>query len=129
MTPRAAWGAAVIAALGTLLAWVLVPNGQGSNPGTPGVIGPITYTSAVYSGSRYIFSDPQAITSDGTHIWVANQDGDSVTELNASTGTPVRTISGTSYKFNGPSAITSEGTHVWVTNSGGSSVTEIFARN
>jgi hypothetical protein len=127
MTPRTAWGAAVIAALGTLLAWVLVPGGQGSNPGTPGVISPITYTSAVYSGSRYIFSDPQAIASDGTHIWVANQDGHSVTELNASTGALVRTISGTSYKFNGPSAITSEGTHVWVAGRRGSSVTELNA--
>ena len=30
---------------------------------------------------------------DGTHVWVANDDGNSVTELNASNGSLVRVLS------------------------------------
>ena len=133
ITPRTAWGAAVITALGALLAWVLVPSGQGANLARPGAItserGPVIYTSTVYAGGSDKFGDPQAITSARTHIWVANQDGDSVTELNASDGTLAGIISGTRYKFNGPSAITSEGTHVWVADRRGDSVTELNASN
>ncbi len=35
----------------------------------------------VLSGSNYGFDHPNAITSDGTHVWVANFYGSSVTEL------------------------------------------------
>ena len=70
----------------------------------------------VISGSAYKFNDPDAIASDGTHVWVANAAGDSVTELSASTGALVKVISGSAYKFDDPDAITSDGTHVWVAN-------------
>ena len=30
------------------------------------------------------FADPSAVSSDGTDVWVANESGNSVTELNAS---------------------------------------------
>ncbi len=32
-------------------------------------------------GGSYGFDDPEVIAADGTHVWVANQAGDSVTEL------------------------------------------------
>jgi YVTN family beta-propeller protein len=69
------------------------------------------------------FYDSSSISSDGTHVWVANYQGNSVTEINASTGAIVQTINvGSS-----PQSISSDGTHVWVANSGGNSVTELNA--
>ena len=81
----------------------------------------------VISASGYGFSDPVAISSDGTHVWVANFDGNSVTELSASTGALVQVISGSSYGFDAPDAISSDGTDVWVANADGNSVTELSA--
>jgi len=43
-----------------------------------------------------------------------NSGGDSVTELNASTGALVAVISSSSYGFDVPEAVSSDGTHVWV---------------
>ena len=71
------------------------------------------------------FEAPEGISSDGTHVWVANEDGDSVTELNAETGALVQVITGARYRFNLPAAVSSDGTHVWVANV--SSVTELNA--
>ena len=78
---------------------------------------------SVYSGDSYGFNHPLAIAVDGTHIWVANYGGDSVTELNASNGSRVRTL----YGFNEPGRIAVDGTHIWVPNLGGDSVTELNA--
>ena len=69
----------------------------------------------VISGSSYGFDGPDAISSDGTHVWVANS-GNSVTELSASTGALVQVISGSGYGFDAPEAISSDGTDVWVAN-------------
>jgi hypothetical protein len=35
----------------------------------------------VLSRPSYEFNRPDAIAADGTHVWVANADGESVTEL------------------------------------------------
>ncbi|NNN08856.1 MAG: hypothetical protein HKL85_06635 [Acidimicrobiaceae bacterium] len=45
------------------------------------------------SGGPYYFNFPEALASDGSHLWVANKGGSSVTELNSSNGSLVRTIS------------------------------------
>src|SRR6266581_217839 len=85
-------------------------------------------SSAALSGvhvSGGDFSSPAAIASDGTHVWVANYDGNSVTELSARTGRLVKVISGSRYKFADPTAIASDGTRVWVPSE---SVTELNAR-
>jgi DNA-binding beta-propeller fold protein YncE len=71
---------------------------------------------SVLSGSKYGFKSPIAIDSDGTHVWVANTGGYSVTELSATTGALVQVISGSSYGFVGPYAISSDGSDVWVAN-------------
>ena len=62
------------------------------------------------------FNCPDAVSSDGSHVWVANAVGNSVTELNASTGAHVQVLSAPSYGFNLPVAISCDGTHVWVVN-------------
>lgn len=58
---------------------------------------------------------------------MTNTDGNSVTELNASDGSWVRTISGGSYGFNFSAAIAFDGTHLWILNAHGNSVTEMNA--
>jgi DNA-binding beta-propeller fold protein YncE len=76
------------------------------------------------------------VVFDGTHIWVVNAGGNipptqqpSVTELNASTGAWVQTLSGESYSFVSPEAAAFDGGHIWVVNSNGNSVTEFNASN
>jgi DNA-binding beta-propeller fold protein YncE len=73
------------------------------------------------------FNSPASVSSDGSHVWVANGIGNSVTELNAATGALVQVISGSKYKFKHPVAVSSDGSHVWVTNRDGDSVTELAA--
>jgi DNA-binding beta-propeller fold protein YncE len=73
------------------------------------------------------FNGSIAVTSDGTHVWVANSSGNSVTELSASAGGLVRVIFGRRYGFDHPDAIAPGGTHVWVANEGDQSVTEFSA--
>ena len=73
------------------------------------------------------FEAPEGISSDGTHVWVANYGGDSVTELNAATGTLVKVITSAGCRFNQPAAVSVDGTHTWVANVQGDSVTELNA--
>ena len=79
--------------------------------------------------TSYGFNQPYAITSDNLgHIWVANANGNSVTELNAKDGSLVKVYNDASYGFNDPIAITTDNLgHVWVANWSGNSVTELNA--
>jgi DNA-binding beta-propeller fold protein YncE len=92
----------------------------------------------VLSGGSYGFDGTSAIVADGSHLWVANADGNSVTELNATNDSWVRTLSGRRYGFRTPSAIAVDGPHIWVVNEPGSgmnpgsgpgSLTELNASN
>jgi YVTN family beta-propeller protein len=78
-----------------------------------------------FSGSGYDFRSPYGIATDGSHIWVSNAFGASVTELNERDGSWIRTLSGGSYGFDGPSGIVFDGNDIWVTNYFGNSVTEV----
>ena len=64
------------------------------------------------------FADPTGVTTDGTDLWVANSESDTVTELSATTGAPVRTITGSAYDFNGPLSILYNDGDVWVESAG-----------
>ena len=66
---------------------------------------------------------PYGVSSDGTHVWVANQGDATVTELLATTGAVVQTIP----VGLGPTDVSSDGTHVWVANAGDATVTELLA--
>ena len=81
----------------------------------------------VDSGSFYGFYGPGAIAVDGGHVWVANEQGDSVTELNAGDGSLVQILSGGRYGFDYPAAIAVDGADVWVASLEGSSLTELNA--
>lgn len=79
------------------------------------------------------FDGPSALASNGTDVWVANGAGNSVTELDATTGGVLRVLSAPRYGFQTPSAITYEASRLWVANEFGGprhvgSVTEISAK-
>jgi hypothetical protein len=76
-----------------------------------------------YSGSA--LADPGGIAVANCIVWVASQSNNSVTELDASNGHLIRTLSGKSYSFDSPNAIAADPTHVWVVNGGNNSVTEL----
>ena len=73
------------------------------------------------------FNGPDSIATDGSDVWAVNYHGDSVTEMDAATGTQGRVLIGKLYGLHNPDAIASGGSHVWVTNTGGGSVTELDA--
>jgi DNA-binding beta-propeller fold protein YncE len=76
---------------------------------------------------QYGFSSPDAIAVGGARVWGANDD--SVTELNASDGRPVRVLHGAAYGFDRPDAIAVDGPDLWVANAGNDTVSELNADN
>ena len=77
--------------------------------------------------TKYGLMLPDAVSSDGKHVWVVNGTSDSLTELAASSGARVAVIDGSTYHFADPDTVSSGGTHVWVANNAGNSVTELVA--
>jgi outer membrane protein assembly factor BamB len=82
------------------------------------------------------FAEPVAIAESGSHVWVANVFGNSVTELNAATGSVIRVIDAPADDFATPIALAVTDAHVWVVNEGvkgnshgTGSITELDARN
>jgi DNA-binding beta-propeller fold protein YncE len=69
------------------------------------------------------FASPNSVSSDGTHVWVADSYANAVIELNAATGALVKVLRGSRYDFLGPVGIDSDGTNVWVANESDGSVT------
>jgi YVTN family beta-propeller protein len=80
-----------------------------------------TVVRTIHLGS--IGEVPGGVSSDGTHVWVANEREDTVSEIEASSGTVVRTI----HVGSRPLGVSSDGTHVWVTNLEADTVSEIEA--
>ena len=68
-----------------------------------------------YSGGSYGFATRMAWPSTAPTSGSPTH-GNSVTEINASDGSWVQTLSGGSYGFNGPYGVAFDGTHIWVTN-------------
>ena len=60
------------------------------------------------------------VSSDGTHVWVADEFDNAVSDIEASSGTVIRTIP----VGQNPFGVSSDGTHVWVTNYYGDTVSE-----
>jgi YVTN family beta-propeller protein len=88
---------------------------------------PAAWSASVVS-TITVGSAPDAISSDGTHVWVADAGDNSLSEIDASTGTVVNTISvAHPGRGVGLNAVSSDGAHVWVTNGLGGTVTEVSA--
>jgi hypothetical protein len=91
----------------------------------------------ILSGPAYKFSDPSSMVAVGGDLFVANYTGyrspllnaagDSVTEVNASTGALVKVISAPRYSLDSPDSMAVLGDNLFVANSGGNSVTELNA--
>jgi hypothetical protein len=67
----------------------------------------------------YGFNYPYAMASDGSHLWVANVFGDSVTELSAVNGAWIQTLTNSpsgGYGFDRPQAVTFADGEIWVVN-------------
>ena len=72
------------------------------------------------------FDSPSGLAVGGGHLWVTNQAGNSVTEINPDGGAWITTLMATRYRFNQPTAITIFGPNLFIANAGGS-VSEIRA--
>jgi DNA-binding beta-propeller fold protein YncE len=91
------------------------------------VIGSSTRNSSSASTSRASeFDAPSGLAFGGGHLWVTNLAGNSVTEIDPSAGTWIRTLRASSYGFKAPIAIASSGPDLFVANETGS-LTEIRA--
>jgi hypothetical protein len=72
------------------------------------------------------FDAPSGLVFGGGHLWVTNEAGSSVSEINPSNGVWLATIAAKRYGFARPTAITRDGADLFVANGGGS-VTELRA--
>jgi outer membrane protein assembly factor BamB len=79
----------------------------------------------VVSGLAYNFDHPVGLAVAGGDLFVANGSGNSLTELNASTGALVRVFSRPLYRFAFPSALVVVGNDLFVANEDGTTVTEL----
>jgi hypothetical protein len=84
--------------------------------------------ASVFASPNYHWGSPGGMVSDGSHLWIANYLGDSVTEVNVSDGSFVRNLHATPYNFSNPDAVLFDGSHIWVANYG-NELTEIDPRN
>jgi hypothetical protein len=75
------------------------------------------------------FDAPSGLAIGGGHLWVTNQAGDSVTEINPSSGAWLNTfLRSKGYRFDQPAAITTDGSDLFVANAN-DSVTEMRSSN
>jgi hypothetical protein len=91
------------------------------------VVAPVSAHATSPRVSASEFNEPTGLAIGGGHLWVTNEAGDSVTEINPSNGAWISTIaSAKGYRFNRPVAITRNGANLFVLNAG-DSVTEMTA--
>jgi hypothetical protein len=83
------------------------PQGSAGTPPQPDLsrVATLDWYGGAYSGGSYAFNGPTGAAYDGTHIWVTNAGGNSVTEFDAGNGAFVRTLSGGSYGFDAPTGV------------------------
>ena len=83
--------------------------------------------SVAQPSAGYGLDAPTSAAVVGSDLFVANGLGDSVTEVNASSGTHLATISGASFGFDRPTAMLAVGHDLFVTNGADGVVTELDA--
>jgi hypothetical protein len=75
------------------------------------------------SGSSFKFDDPAAFTVSGSDVFVADEDNNSVTEVNVANGKLVRVVSGEG--LDAPDGIAVQDGDIWVADNASSAATEI----
>jgi hypothetical protein len=94
--------------------------------GAPATAQGVTHTVAAGPHS-YDFDGPTSVALVGSDLFVANGNNKSVTEVKASDGSYVTTISGKHFGFDTPTAIAAVGSDLFVANYANNSVTEFGA--
>jgi outer membrane protein assembly factor BamB len=90
-------------------------------------VAPARATNSHVSGTHE-FDEPSGLAIASGHLWVTNEAGNSVTEINPSTGAWLASFLRTGgYGFNQPDAITRSGANLFIANASGS-VTEMSSR-
>jgi hypothetical protein len=85
-----------------------------------------TTVDATSLTSGYEFDVPSGLAFGAGHLWVANEDGNSVSEINPANGAWMASLTAGPYGIDHPMAIASNGPEIFVANSIGS-VSEIQA--
>ena len=83
------------------------------------VVGAVSAGASAVVKTIPVGYNPQGVSSDGTHVWVANDASHTVSEIDAASGTVVNTIklpTVSDGSSNDPWAVSSDGTDVWVLN-------------
>jgi outer membrane protein assembly factor BamB len=118
--------------LGVLAIAILMGTGiisVGRRTLTPSSSGGAISTGATNDPPAPRFDEPWAIAAHQQHVWIVNFASNSITELNARSGSLVRVIDARADGLMEPSDIVYGGGHLWVTNDGGDTVTELDARS
>jgi DNA-binding beta-propeller fold protein YncE len=87
---------------------------------------PVQTASDAGASSSLEFDAPSGLVFGGGHLWVTNEAGNSVSEINPTNGAWLTTIAAQRDGFAQPTAITLDGPYLFVANGGGS-VTELRA--
>ena len=83
------------------------------------------FSSSLASSSNLAFDKPNAIAVQGSHLWITNNFGASVTEVGTTNGAVLRTLTSSADAFNYPNGIAVGDSHVWVISGPGNSLTEL----
>ncbi|MGB8197773.1 MAG: hypothetical protein WCF25_12280 [Acidimicrobiales bacterium] len=87
---------------------------------------PVQTAVAQSTSGQLEFDAPSGLVFGGGHLWVTNEAGNSVSEINPSNGAWLATFSAKRYGFDQPTAISADGADLFVANGAGS-VTELRA--
>jgi YVTN family beta-propeller protein len=99
---------------GTVIVEAYYNGGSGFNPSSATV-------QQMTVGVTNVGTDPLAVLSDGSNLWVSNNGSNSVSKVQESTGTVLATVS----VGKQPEGLAYDGTNVWVANYGSNSVSVI----
>jgi outer membrane protein assembly factor BamB len=91
------------------------------------VLGPSDAVPRIQASAGYGLAAPDSAAVSGGDLFVANGAGNSLTEVDASSGAHLATIKGPRFGFDRPTAVVSVGGDLFVANGAGNSVTELAA--
>ena len=97
------------------------PVGPGGTAPAPAKVGILHWYPATDANSFGVGSRPSGVSYDGTNVWVANTDSDTVTKLRASDGAVLGTFAVGSH----PVGVTVDRANVWVVNGQSDNVTKL----
>jgi hypothetical protein len=95
------------------------PRATTSATSAPAPSHPVAPVTKSGTSSALEFDSPSGLIAAGGHLWLTNLAGNSVTEVDPSSGAWIRSFRGAGYGFDGPTAITASGPDLFVANAAG----------